>query len=167
MPHGGDWAALKPLLPVFFSYVLSFVYVAIYWNNHHHMFHAVEHIDGSILWANAHLLFWLSLLPFCAAWVGEHGFQTAPVALYGIVFSMCGVAYIILTFRLLRLHAADSLLAKALQSGIKEKASLALDALGIAFAFVDMRISLAVYVFVAAMWLLPDRRIEKKMIGEH
>jgi uncharacterized membrane protein len=161
VPHGEDWNALAPLIPVFFSYVLSFIFIAIYWNNHHHMFQAVKHVDGAILWANLHLLFWLSLTPFVTGWMGENHFAALPVAVYGVVLLMSGVAYTILSRFLIGRHGKDSVLAKALGKDIKGKVSLVLYAVAIPMTLVDRWIAIFFYVCVALMWLIPDRRIEK------
>ena len=161
VPHGTDAAALLPVLPVFLTYVLSFIYVGIYWNNHHHMFHAVHHDTGGTLWANLHLLFWLSLTPFVTGWAGENHFQAFPVAGYGIVLLCAAIAYTILTRVLLASHGKDSLLAKALGNDFKGWISLFFYAAGIGLAFVQPWISLALYALVAAIWLAPDRRFEK------
>jgi uncharacterized membrane protein len=152
---------LAPLIPVFVSYVLSFIFVAIYWNNHHHMLHASRHVNGAVLWANVHLLFWLSLVPFVTAWMGENHFAPLPVALYGTVLLMCGVAFTVLARMLVRVHGADSALAKALGADVKGWLSLALYASAIPLAFVNHWIALGMYFFVAAMWLVPDPRIER------
>src|SRR4051812_31452520 len=163
-PHGEDGAAemsaLLALRPVFGSYVLSFVFVAIYWNNHHHMLHASHRVNGAILWGNVHLLFWLSLVPFVTAWMGENHFAPIPVAAYGVVLLMCGVAFAILSRLLVRLHGPESALAVALGEDLKGRMSLLLYASAIPIAFADRWISLAIYIVVAAMWLIPDRRIE-------
>jgi uncharacterized membrane protein len=156
-----DVEALKSLKGVFGSYVLSFVFVAIYWNNHHHMLHASERVTGGILWANIHLLFWLSLVPFVTAWMGENHFPPVPVACYGAVMLMCGVAFNLLARMLTRLHGPHSTLALALGRDGKGWASLILYASSIPLAFVDRWISLGIYVLVAGMWLIPDRRIER------
>ena len=161
VPHDADPAALAPLLPVFLSYVLSFIFIGIYWNNHHHLFHAVHHINGATLWANLHLLFWLSLVPFVTGWMDENHFAPIPVAAYGVVLMCAGIAYFILTRVLLRSHERDSLLAKALGNDLKGKVSVVIYAAAIALAFVHPLIACTLYVFVAAMWLLPDRRFEK------
>lgn len=161
VPHGTDFAALAGLAPVLLSYVLSFVYVGIYWNNHHHMFHAVVHVDGAVLWANLHLLFWLSLVPFVTGWLGENGLATLPVVLYGIVLLGSAVAYVILALTLKRLHGPNSALARAIGIDFKGLASVALYALAIGLAFVAQPLSLALYVVVAIIWLVPDRRIER------
>jgi uncharacterized membrane protein len=166
VPHGGDdLAALRPLLPVFLSYVLSFMYVGIYWNNHHHLLHAVKHVNGSVLWANLHLLFWLSLTPFVTGWMGENHFPPVPVALYGFVLFMAGLAYSNLVRVLVKHHGRDSTLAKAIGSDSKGKISLAAYLSAIPLAFVDARISMVLYFAVAALWFIPDQRIER-VIGE-
>jgi uncharacterized membrane protein len=161
IPHGADLAALKPLAPVFLSYVLSFVFVGIYWNNHHHMLQAVRRISGVALWANLHLLFWLSLLPVVTGWMGENDFTALPTALYGVILFMSGVAYTILCRALIASDGPDSLLLKAIGPDRKARASLALYAIAIPTAFWRSWISQAVYVVVALMWLIPDRRIER------
>ncbi|HET8647045.1 MAG TPA: TMEM175 family protein [Vicinamibacteria bacterium] len=163
VPHGGELAALRPLLPAFASYVLSFVFVGIYWNNHHHLLQAVRHVDGTVLWANMHLLFWLSLVPAVTHWMGETHFAPWPVALYGVVMTLSGVAYFILTRVLIARHGTDSTLARAVGSEFKGQVSVALYASAVLLAFVDPRISCAVYVVVAIMWLVPDRRIERAL----
>ena len=162
VPHGTEPAALAPLAPIFLSYVLSFVYVAIYWNNHHHLLHTARHVTGGILWANLHLLFWLSLVPFVTAWMGENHFEQRPVALYGVVMLMAGVAYYILEITLMRHHGPDSALRAAVGKDVKGMISVVMYGLAIAAAFVNHWISLAIYVAVALMWLIPDRRIEKR-----
>jgi uncharacterized membrane protein len=165
VPHREEGSArmtdLVPLLSVFVSYVLSFIFVAIYWNNHHHMLHASRHVNGAILWANVHLLFWLSLVPFVPAWMGENHFAALPVALYGGVLLMCGAAFTVLARMLVRLHGPDSTLATALGADVKGWLSLVLYACAIPLAFVDRWIALGMYFCVAAMWLIPDRRIER------
>jgi uncharacterized membrane protein len=161
VPGRPDLAALGPLIPVFLSYVLSFAFVGIYWNNHHHLMHAVQKVNGNILWANLYLLFWLSMVPFVTSWMGENHFAATPVALYGVVVLMNGVAFTVLTRVLVAHHGKDSALARALGSDFKGKASLFLYAAAIPLAFVDPRIALALYVLVAMMWFVPDRRIEK------
>ena len=163
VPHDPTVAALGGLLPVFLSYVLSFVYVAIYWNNHHHLLHMGERVNGPILWANMHLLFWLSLIPFATGWMGENHFAAAPTALYGAVLLMAAVAYFILQGAIIRLDGADSPLARALGADRKGKASLVAYALAIAAAFWLPPVSHALYVLVALMWLIPDRRIERAL----
>ena len=152
---------LKPLLPVFLSYVLSFLYVGIYWNNHHHLYHVVHKIGGGVLWANLHLLFWLSLLPFATGWMGENHFATVPVALYGAVLLCAAIAYFILTRALLAHHAPDSQLARALGCDFKGRISIVIYAAAIALTFVNAWIGVALYFVVAMIWLVPDRRIEK------
>jgi uncharacterized membrane protein len=160
VPHGEDLSSLLPLTPVFLSYVLSFVYVGIYWNNHHHMLQAIRHVNGAVLWANLHLLFWLSLIPFVTGWMGENHFAARPVALYGVVLLMAGVAYFILSKALIRLHGPDSALAVAIGRDVKGKASVAVYALAIPLSFANRWLAFALYVAVAAIWLIPDRRIE-------
>src|SRR6476660_2057588 len=160
-PHIPELAALRPLLPVFVSYAMSFVFVGIYWSNHHHLFQAVEHVNGGVLWANLHLLFWLSLVPFVTAWIGETHFAAWPVALYGLVLVMAAIAYTILTRVLLAIHAGDSVLATALGRDFKGKISIALNVAAVPLAFVKPWISCALYVIVAVIWLVPDRRIER------
>jgi len=162
-PHESDFAALTPLIPKFLSYILSFIFLAIYWNNHHHLWQAVEKVNGSILWANMHLLFWLSLIPFATGWMGENHFATVPVALYGLVLWMSALAYFLMVRTLMAHHAKDSVLATALGNGAKERLSLVLYTAAIPLAFVASWISLAIYVTVAIMWLVPDRRIEKRL----
>jgi uncharacterized membrane protein len=159
-PHGDRLASLKPLIPVFISYVLSFVYVAIYWNNHHHMMHAVKYVNGRVLWANVHLLFWLSVIPFVTGWMGENHFATWPVALYGMVLLMTGAAYTILAFELSKLHGSDSTLAKAIGDDRKGKLSLLFYAIGITASFFSNWIGFACYVIVSCIWFIPDKRIE-------
>jgi uncharacterized membrane protein len=161
VPHGDDLNSLKPILPVFLSYILSFINIALYWNNHHHMMFAVHHINGSVLWANTHLLFWLSLIPFGTAWMGENHFTTWPIALYGIILLMAGIAYYILAHTLMRLHGRDSTLARALGKDQKGIISVVIYAVAVPVAFLHSGISLTMYAMVAAMWLIPDRRIEK------
>jgi uncharacterized membrane protein len=162
-PHSADWHALEPLLPIFLSYVLSFVHVGIYWNNHHHLLQAVRKVSGGVLWANLHLLFWLSLIPFVTGWMGENHFARLPVALYGAVLLMSGVAYYILAHALIAQHGNDSELAAALGSDFKGKVSVVLYASAIPLAFVSSWISCSIYVAVAVMWLIPDRRIERML----
>jgi uncharacterized membrane protein len=160
-PHGTELGSLVPLIPIFLSYVISFIYVGIYCNNHHHMLHAVQHVNGATMWANLHLLFWLSLIPFVTAWVNENHFAAVPVALYGAVLLLAGLAYTILQRTLIASHGSDSTLARAVGRDGKGLASLAIYAVAILLAFVNAWISCALYVFVAAMWFIPDRRIEK------
>ena len=160
-PEGAELSALRPLIPVFLSYVLSFIYLGIYWNNHHHLFQVVERVDGRILWANLNLLFWLSLISFVTAWMGENGFAAWPMALYGIVLLMAGFAYYILTRALLAVHAADSVLAQALSRDFKERLSMLVYLAAIPLAFVRPWLAGGLYVLVAIMWLMPDRRMER------
>jgi len=163
VPHGTDAAALAPLIPLLLSYVLSFVYIGIYWNNHHHMLHATQRISGGVLWANLHLLFWLSLVPFVTGWMGENHFAALPTALYGVVLLMAAVAYWVLQRTIMAAQGPDSLLATAVGSDLKGKLSPLLYIAGIALAFVDARLGGGVYAFVALMWLVPDRRIERAL----
>jgi uncharacterized membrane protein len=163
IPHGTGWEALRPLLPVFLTYVLSFVFVAIYWNNHHHLMHATEHVDGAILWANVHLLFWLSLTPFVTGWMGENHFAPLPTAIYGAVQLLSALAYLILQTIIIRHHGPNSKLAMAVRRDVKGKLSLALYAAAVPLAFVHQAISHVVFVTVAVIWLVPDRRIERKL----
>ncbi len=162
-PRGSDPAALRPLGPFLLSYVLSFVNLGIYWNNHHHLFQAVERVNGRVLWANLHLLFWLSLLPFATAWMAENNFAMWPIALYGADLLLSAVAYQVLVRSLLAVHERNSTLAKALGSDLKGRVSLALYLLALPVAFLSAWISLAMYFLVAVMWLAPDPRIEKRM----
>ena len=160
IPHGVALSDLRELGPTFLSYLLSFVYIAIYWNNHHHMMHAVHHVSGTVLWANVHLLFWLSLIPFTTGWMGEHNFSLWPVALYGVNLIMAAVAYYLLAHCLVDLHGKDSTFAKALGNDRKGKISLVIYAAGIGLSFVHPLIGFAVYVMVAAIWFIPDKRFE-------
>jgi uncharacterized membrane protein len=160
VPHGADWTALIGVAPHFLSYVLSFVYLAIYWNNHHHLLHTVARVDGLILWANCHLLFWLSLIPAATAWMGENFLASIPTAVYGGILLMPAIAYFLLQKAIMRKQGAHSVLARALGSDIKGKISPILYVTGIALAFVSPWLSIAIYVLVAVMWLVPDRRIE-------
>ncbi len=163
VPHGTELSTLAPLLPVFLSYVLSFVYVGIYWNNHHHLLHATHQVSGGILWANLHLLFWLSLIPFVTGWVGENHFATVPVAAYGVVLLCSAIAFTIQARAIMRHEGPDSVLAHALGRDIKGKISMALYAAAIPLAFVNPWISMASFVIVAILWVVPDRRIEKNL----
>jgi len=165
VPHGGDVHAIRPLLPVFLAYVLSYAYLGIYWNNHHHLLHAAGKIDGKVLWANLHLLFWLSLIPVTTGWLGDHPRAPLPAAVYGGVMFLAGVAYYILEKTLIAAQGAESKLAKAVGKRVKELASLACYALAIPLAFVHPWISIALYVLVAASWFVPDRRIEHAVAG--
>ena len=164
-PEHATWAALIPLWPVFLSYVLSFVFLGIYWNNHHHLLQAIKHVDGRVLWANMHLLFWLSLIPFVTAWMGQNRFDAQPVALYGVVMFLSGVAYFILTRSLLALHGRNSVLATAIGEDFKGKISPVIYLAAIPLSFVAPWIACALYVLVAIMWLVPDRRIEKTLVS--
>lgn len=161
VPHGEGVETLAPLIPIFLSYVLSFVYLGIYWNNHHHMFHAVQKVTGPMLWANLHLLFWLSLVPFATGWMGENHFASAPAALYGVVLVMAGVAYLILQQLIIASQGTESIVKKAIGSDWKGKLSPVLYAVAIPLAFWRQWISLGLYVVVALLWLIPDRRIER------
>lgn len=165
VPHGEGLDALRPLLPVFFSYVLSFIYVGIYWNNHHHMLHATRKVSGGVLWANLHLLFWLSLLPFASGWMGENHFAPMPVALYGVILLMAGFAYWLLARAIIRADGPESLLARAIGKDWKGNASVLLYLVAIPLTFFNEWVAEAIYVGVALMWLVPDRRIEKAMVG--
>jgi uncharacterized membrane protein len=161
VPHGESLNALAPLIPVFLSYVLSFIYVGIYWNNHHHMLHAVHKVTGPMLWANLHLLFWLSLFPFATGWMGENHFAAAPSAAYGVVLLMAAIAYFTLQQIIIAAQGRDSLLKRAVGKDLKGKISLLTYLAAIFAAFWSQWISLSLYVFVALIWLVPDRRIEK------
>jgi uncharacterized membrane protein len=161
VPHAATLAALQPLWPVLACYVVSFVYVGIYWNNHHHLWQVVEHVNGPVLWANLHLLFWLSLFPFVTSWAGESGFAEVPVAIYGVVLLCAGAAYSILVRALLGLHGRGSLLARAVGADFKGNISLLIYLAAIALAFVLPWLACALYVAVAVIWLVPDRRIER------
>lgn len=162
-PDVTSLSALRPLVPVFLSYGLSFVFLGIYWNNHHHLLQAIRHVDGRVLWANLHLLFWLSLIPFVTGWVGEHHSAAWPVALYGAVLLFAAVAYFILTRALLALHGTNSVLATALGRDVKGKVSVLMYLVAIPLAFVSSWLAIAVYVLVAIIWLVPDSRIEKTL----
>jgi uncharacterized membrane protein len=163
VPHGGDWQALRPLWPSFSTYVLSYVYLGIYWNNHHHMMHTVERVNGAILWANLHLLFWLSLVPVVTGWMGENHFAPLPTAVYGLVLVMASIAYAILEWAIIRNHGLGSKLGAALGGRRKELLSTLLYVAAIPLAFVARGISVAIYATVALTWLIPDRRIEAKV----
>ena len=165
IPHGTEPAALRPLLPVFLSYVLSFVYVGIYWNNHHHMLHVTGRVSGSVLWANLHLLFWLSLIPFVTGWMGENHFAPVPVALYGVVLLMAAIAYLILQGRIIAAEGPDSRLARATRRDLKGRLSPVFYLIAIGAAFVAPWISGVIYVASALIWLIPDRRIERILAG--
>ncbi len=161
VPHGSDWGALVALAPVFLSYVLSFVYVGIYWNNHHHMFQAVDRVDGTVLWANLHLLFWLSLVPFVTGWLGEGGMHRLPVVLYGVVLTGAAIAYTLLVLALERQHGPASAIERAVGRGVKEWVSIGIYLSALASAFVFEPLALGLYVVVAVIWLVPDRRFER------
>lgn len=163
LPHGDDWSALRAMAPTFCAYVLSFIFVGIYWNNHHHMLQMTRRINGKILWANLHLLFWLSLVPFATGWMGETHLAPLPTAAYGGVLLACGVAYSILQSLIVAHQGADSPLAEAIGSDVKGKASSILYVAALPLAFVHAWIAAAIYVFVALMWLVPDRRIEERI----
>jgi uncharacterized membrane protein len=167
VPHQPTLEALYGLAPVFLSYVLSFVYVGIYWNNHHHLLHATKAVSAGILWANLHLLFWLSLVPFVTGWMGENHFAALPVSLYGVVLLMAGFAYWVLQGRILALQGRESALAKSIGFDVKGKASLVLYAIAIGLAFISEPVAGGIYVLVALMWLVPDRRIEKALAQSH
>jgi len=164
IPHGIDWDALRPLVPVFLAYVLSFIYIAIYWNNHHHMLYVTRQINGKILWANMHLLFWLSLVPFVTGWMGENHFAPLPTAVYGVVLLLAAIAYYILQRLIIVQQGANSQLKAAIGKDIKGKISPLIYVAAIPLAFVNQWISDVLYVLVALMWLIPDRRIESKLV---
>ncbi|PWB79826.1 MAG: hypothetical protein C3F11_19595 [Methylocystaceae bacterium] len=164
-PHSAEWAALVALVPTFASYVLSFLYIAIYWNNHHHLLYTVARVNGLVLWANTHLLFWLSLIPFATAWMADNHFALAPTILYGVALLMPAIAYYLLTLAIIRAEGGASVLAGALGRDVKGKMSIALYALALAAAFASPWFAIAIYVLVALMWLAPDPRIER-LVGE-
>lgn len=166
VPHGETVAVLAPLVPVLLSYVLSFVYVGIYWNNHHHMLHASHIVTGSILWANLHLLFWLSLIPFTTGWMGENHFATLPAAAYGVVLLMAAIAYWILQRQIIASQGEDSILKRAVGNDWKGKLSPLLYAAAIGLAFVSSWLAIAIYVVAAVIWVIPDRRIERVLTGK-
>ncbi len=159
--HGNDFASLKPLIPVVISYILSFLYIGIYWNNHHHLMHTVTHVTGDVLWANLHLLFWLSLIPFVTGWMGENEFAVIPVALYGFILLMAAIAYFILQTRILKQHGKDSILAKALGNDLKGKISPILYVIALGSAYFSPLVAGGIYALVAFIWLIPDKRIER------
>ena len=163
VPHADTFESLQPLVPVFMCYILSFIYVGIYWNNHHHLFQLVKKVNGPVLWANTHLLFWLSLIPFVTSWSGENHFAAAPVALYGVVLFMCATAYYILGRCLTGLHGKNSEVSKALGRDYKGKLSNVLYFVGIAISFWAPWVGLGLYALVAAIWFIPDRRVEKQI----
>jgi len=166
VPEGIDFESLRPLFPKFLSYLLSFIYIGIYWNNHHHMMHTVKQVTGGILWANLHLLFWLSLIPFVTAWIGETNFATFPMTLYGVMLLMTAIAYVILQSQILKKHGPDSILSKAIGSDFKGKISLFLYLIGIICANFNPLLSGIMYIIVALIWLIPDKRIEKIIDSE-
>ena len=166
VPEGGELASLKPLIPKFLSYILSFIYLGIYWNNHHHMLHAVKEVNGASLWANLHLLFWLSLVPFVTAWMGENHFTKWPVALYGMVLLMAAISYTILAKILITNQDKNKKLAMAFGKDEKGKLSMALYIIGILFTFINQYIGFGLFVVVAIIWFIPDRRIEKTLLKE-
>jgi uncharacterized membrane protein len=164
VPHGDDFAALHDLIGETLAYILSFVFIAIYWNNHHHMFHMVSAVNGRILWANAHLLFWLSLVPVTTAWMGEHPTAPLPAAVYGVVLAMCAIAYTILQAAIVSHQGSDSRLGAAVGGDVKGKLSLASYCVAIPLAFINTAIAIVIYVLVAMVWLIPDRRIESRLL---
>ncbi len=166
VPHGTDWNAVRSTVFTLLLYVLSFVYIGIYWTNHHHMFHATEHVNGAVLWANLHLLFWLSLVPFVTNWMGENHFTSLPTAIYGVVLLAAAIAYYILQTAIIRQEGPDSKLARAIGSDFKGKISPVLYLTGIGLAFVHPMLADAIYVLVAIMWLVPDRRIEARLLKQ-
>ena len=163
IPHGDDLKALVPVVPIFLSYILSFIYVGIYWSNHHHMLYSVKHVNGGVLWANTHLLFWLSLVPFASGWMGENQFTKWPVVVYGLTLLMSGVAYYILAQSLIRLHGKNSTIGIAIGRDKKGVLSIVIYLVALVLAFVNTFISLFLYAAVACIWLIPDRRIEKNL----
>ena len=166
VPHGEDFNALKSLIPIFLSYVMSFIYVGIYWNNHHHLLQVTNSVNGSVLWANLYLLFWLSLLPFVTSWMGENHLAAMPTALYGFVLLMAALAYTLLARAIVANEGSESLLAKAMGKDLKGKLSLIIYLLGILLAFVNQWLAQICYITVACMWLIPDRRIENVLDGK-
>jgi uncharacterized membrane protein len=163
VPHEATWEALLKLIPVFISYIISFIYVGIYWNNHHHLFQSVKIVDGKVLWANLFLLFWLSLIPFSAGWMGENHFQDITVSLYGFTLLGCAFSYYLLTLSLLKNHGTDSVIYRAIGNKHKERLSLAIYLVGLLLSFWLPKIGFGLFTIVALIWLLPDRRIEKKI----
>ena len=161
VPHGNDFENLTPLIPVFLSYILSYIYLGIYWNNHHHMMHTVKKVSGGVLWANLHLLFWLSLIPFVTGWMGENNFAQRPMALYGFILLMSAVAYYILQLQIIKTNGEDTILSEAVGKDIKGKISPILYIIGIAFTWINTWVSGILFTLVAFMWLIPDKRIEK------
>lgn len=165
-PEGATFADLKPLLPKFISYILSFVYVGIYWNNHHHMLQSVKHVNGKVLWSNMLLLFCISLIPFVTAWMGENHFSASPVALYGVVLLLCALSYPVLIHYLIQLHGKDSVLAKSIGGDAKGKLSILIYMAGIALTFFNTWFGFGLYIVVACIWFIPDKRIEKRIDNE-
>ncbi len=163
IPQGNDLSALKPLMPAFLSYILSFIYIGIYWNNHHHLLHIVRHINGKVLWLNNHLLFWLSLIPFATGWMGQNHFTTWPVVIYGIILMMAGIAYYMLAKALVDHNIKNAKLAKAVGNDTKGKISVIIYAIAIPLSFLHPYIGCVLYVLVAMMWLIPDKRIEREI----
>lgn len=162
-PHENSFNALIPLIPVILSYILSFMYIGIYWNNHHHLFQAIKTINGSVLWLNMHLLFWLSLLPFATSWIGEEHFATVPMSFYGFILFMCAIAYTLLQNKLIQLHGKESLLQQAVKDDKKGKISVICYASAIPLAFVAPWISGILYIIIALLWIIPDKRIETEI----
>ena len=163
VPHVASWEALKPLIPVFLCYIMSFIYIGIYWNNHHHLYHAVNKVNGQVLWANLHLLFWLSLVPFVTAWMGENHYESLPVAFYGFVLLMSGFAYELQVNRLFAIHDKDSALVMTLKRDYKGAASVAIYLAAISLSFWSPYLACSLYILVAILWLIPNRRLEKEM----
>jgi uncharacterized membrane protein len=167
VPHGNDFAALKPMIPVIISYVLSYVYIGIYWNNHHHLMHTVKKVNGAILWANLHQLFWLSLVPFATAWIGDNDFDPIPMAVYGFILLMAAVAFYVLQTVIVKSQGDNSILGEAIGSDLKGKMSLVLYLLAIGSNFFSQWISGSIYILVALIWLVPDKRIENILNEKH
>lgn len=170
VPHGTNWSDLQPVIPYFASYVLSFIYIGIYWNNHHHMLHTVKHVSGGILWANMHLLFWLSLIPFVTGWMAENHFAPNPTGLYGVNLLLCAISYFILQGMILKKHGKNSILAEAVGKDYKGKISPVLYIIGIVMSFINEWVAGGMYVLVAIIWLIPDKRIERTIYnheGQH
>jgi uncharacterized membrane protein len=165
VPQAADLAALRPLTPVFMSYILSFINLGIYWNNHHHLLQVIDQVNGQVLWANLHLLFWLSLLPFATAWMGENNFSTWPVAFYGLDLLLAACGYYLLVRSLLSLHGSDSTLAAALGGDLKGRISIVFYIIAVAVTFLNSWIACVIYVLVAAIWFVPDPRIEKNLVN--
>lgn len=163
VPHGSSFSDLVPLIPILLSYILSFIYLGIYWNNHHHMMHTVKKVTGGILWANLHLLFWLSLIPFATGWIGENHFAQEPMALYGLFLLMAAIAYYILQLQIIKTQGPDSILSKAIGKDIKGKISPILYIVGILFSWINLWMAGSFYILVALIWLIPDKRIERML----